>query len=215
MNTAVIGGLLAIPSLVASWQTRSTTSADWLLRSDKFLAIGRFSELSIPLPAVFVLALTAVLVWRYHRELILPWMLAASGLVLMNHQVVSGLQIENFHWSYVAGPCLSLLIGLLLTGWISDCRPDRAMAVVLIAGLCLVTAGWLRWAEAVRTREVVEILGIYREYRDQTAERSGGTAPGSRRGHRGRGIDGRLGGDSGTSATAGELLGHAQSVGGQ
>ena len=115
-----------------------------------------------------MLALTAVLVWRYHRELILPWMLAASGLVLMNHQVVSGLQIENFHWSYVAGPCLSLLIGLLLAGWISGCRALIVRWFMLfIAGLSLVTAGWLRWAEAVRTREVVEILGIYRDYRAQ------------------------------------------------
>ena len=33
--------------------------------------------------------------------------------------------------------------------------------------------GWLRWTEAVRTREVVEILGVYREYRDQRLQRSG------------------------------------------
>ena len=39
--------------------------------------------------------------------------------------------------------------------------------MVFIAGLSLVTAGWLRWAEAVRTTEVVEILGVYREYRAQ------------------------------------------------
>ncbi len=168
VNTALIGGLLAIPSLVASWHTRSTTSADWLLRSDKFLAIGHFSELSIPLPAVLLLAATAVFVWRLHRELVFLWTLAAAGLFLMNHQVVSGLQIENFHWSYVAGPSLSLLIGLLLAGWISDCRALIVRWLVLcIAGLCLVTAGCLRWAEAVRTREVVEILGVYCDYRGQ------------------------------------------------
>ena len=73
------------------------------------------------MPAIVLLAATACSSWRYHRELILPWSLAASGLFLMNHQVITGLQIENFHWSYVAGPCLSLLIGLLVAGWISAC----------------------------------------------------------------------------------------------
>ena len=66
------------------------------------------------MPAVVLLVVTAVVVWRFRRELILPWSMAAAGLVLMNHQIMTGLQLENFHWSYVAGPCLSLLIGLLL-----------------------------------------------------------------------------------------------------
>ena len=73
------------------------------------------------------------------------WSTAAAGLVLMNHQVMTGLQFENFHWSYVAGPCLSLLIGLLLANSLS--RLTGAFArwcVFLDSGLCLVTGGCLQ-----------------------------------------------------------------------
>jgi hypothetical protein len=174
LNSALIGGILGIPSLFASFRTRASTSVDWLHRSDKLLAIPRFSELSFPMPAVVLLMLTAVVVVRYRRELILTWSTAAAGLVLMNHQIMTGLQFENFHWSYVAGPCLSLLIGLLLANSLS--RLTGAFVrycVFLVSGLCLVTGGWLRSTEALQTKEVVEILGIYRDYRDQRLRNPG------------------------------------------
>jgi hypothetical protein len=167
LNTAAIGALIGMPSLVLVFDTWSSNSADWLARSDKFLAIGRFSELNVPLPATLLLLAAAVVV-RYRRELFLPWSLAASGIFLMNHQVLTGLQIENFHWSYIAGPCLSLLIGLMLADWIVRLRARfLRRSLLFVSVLCLVAGGWLRWAEAVRTKEVVEILGIYRDYRDQ------------------------------------------------
>jgi hypothetical protein len=168
VNTTWIGALLGVPGLVSSYLLRRSTAEDWLLRSDKFLAIDRFSELIVPRPAVLLLLLGALVVWRHHRELILTWSLAASGLLLMNHQIVTGLQIENFHWSYVCGPSLSLLIGLLLARWFGRVRgPSLFRALVIASGLGLGTGIWLRTVEAVRTKEVVEILGIYRDYRDQ------------------------------------------------
>ena len=166
--TALVGAFAGVPSLVASYHTRTSTSADWLLRSDKFMAIGRFSELNIPLPVLIMIAVIAVIVWIYRRDLILPWSLAVAGLVLMNQQIITGLQIENFHWSYVCGPCLSLLIGLISAGWFTNVRAKHVRrCLVVVSGLCLVTGFWLRWVEAVRTKEVVEILGIYRDYREQ------------------------------------------------
>ena len=83
LNSALIGGMLGIPSLIASFRTRASTSVDWLHRSDKLLAIPRFSELNFPMPAVVLLMLTAVVVVRYRRELILTWSTAAAGLVLI------------------------------------------------------------------------------------------------------------------------------------
>jgi hypothetical protein len=168
LNSALIGGFVAIPSLVASYRTQASTPVDWLHRSDKFLAIGRFTELSIPLPAVVLLVLTALIVARHRRELALIWSLALAGLVLMNHQVITALQLENFHWLYVAGPSLSLLVGLLVASPLSDCRATVVPGcVVVMSALCLVTGGWLRSIEAVKTKEVVEILEIYRAYREQ------------------------------------------------
>ena len=45
-------------------------------------------------------------------ELVYLWCAAGAGLVCTNHQVVTGLQIENFHW--IAG--LGLTLSVLLTG---------------------------------------------------------------------------------------------------
>ena len=95
LNTALIGAFAGVPSLVASYHTRASTSVDWLLRSDKFMVIGRFSELNLPMPALLLLVVTAIVVWRFRREPILPWSLAASPLVLANHQIITGLQIET------------------------------------------------------------------------------------------------------------------------
>jgi hypothetical protein len=124
-DTAWIGGLLGIPSLVSSYLVKRATAPDWLLRSDKFLAIDRFSELRFPKPAVLLLVIGLFVVWRHRRELILLWSLAASGLALMNHQLITRLQIENFHWAYVCGPSLSLLVGLLLIGGLSRVPRSR------------------------------------------------------------------------------------------
>ena len=88
------------------------------------------------------------------------------------------------------------------------------MAVLCVAGLCLRDGGiWLRWAEAIRTKEVVEILGIYRDYRDQRL-----SDPAAPRLDPGAVVAAEeLTADWAAIlervAAAGELLGHAQSVG--
>jgi hypothetical protein len=176
LHSGAIGGLLAVPTLCLSMQTWASASADWLHRSDKFLHIPHFAELILPLPAVILLALTILAVKRYRRELILTWSAAAAGLGLMNHQVVTGLQIENFHWVYVAGPCLSLLVVQLLAGAIpSRNKPFFVWPALFLSGMCLIVGIWLRGIEATRTKEVIEILSVFRDYREQRL-RDAGTA---------------------------------------
>jgi hypothetical protein len=164
VDAAWIGGLIGMPHVVFSYLMKRATSDDWLLRSDKFLRIDRFSELLIPKPAVVLLLVSLFVVWRHRRDLILLWSLAASGLALMNHQLITGLQVENFHWGYVCGPCLSLLVGLLLVNWLSG-RLGMAF-LILLSSLSVGVALWLRSVEAVRTREPVQILATYQAYRD-------------------------------------------------
>lgn len=173
-QTGWIGGLIGLPSLISGFLLKRTTLPDWLQRSDKFLPISRLSELLIPTGAIILLIVC--LLWvRYHRrDLIHLWSLAAAGILLANHQFLTGLQIENFHWLYVWGPSLSLLIILLVAGTLSGflahhrawMRP-AVCGIVVFCSLHLAAGVWLRVVEATQTREPREILETYQKYQAQ------------------------------------------------
>lgn len=168
-HTAWIGGLCGLPAVVGDVLARRSTLSDWLHRTDKFLPIGRFEELLLPKLTLVVLALGLVWVLRSRRDLIPVWALAAAGLGLTNHQVVTGLQIENFHWkAYVGDPVLELLLALLAAGWLvprlSRFRPS-AWAFGVVVAVYFASGLWLRGVEACRTAEPQELLGAYRAYR--------------------------------------------------
>src|SRR5262249_30897144 len=116
-------------------------------------------------------------------------------------------QIQNFHWFYVWGPCLSTILVLLAWGEVAG-RPARARLAVpaLLVGtlLCVAASAWLRWAEATRTRESLALIADCRAYRAQAA--GGGAALGPRA--RGGGPPGvrPLGGGAGDPPPAGLLL---------
>src|SRR5262249_13517915 len=128
---------------------RRSTPPDWLLRTDKFVPIGRFSELLIPKVSVLLAAVALVWAWRRRRDLLALVLMAVAGLALANHQMVTGLQIENFHWCYVWGPCLSLLLMLSLAGVpgaVGTQRAARALAWA-VGGLIVASAFVLRAVE--------------------------------------------------------------------
>lgn len=176
----LIGLLLGLPSIISNYLMTRDYPKDWMLRSDMFLPIPRFSEILIPRVGV-ALAVVA-LAWtllRRHDLLYLACMLAA-GLLLLNHQVITGLQIQNFHWTYVWGPCGSLLIVFL--GLQALQRPlDRLPALrLLLAAACLssIAAGtWLRVEEGRRSAETRDLMANYVRYRDQRLEPSAPSIP--------------------------------------
>ncbi|MBX6311807.1 MAG: hypothetical protein IRY99_02635 [Isosphaeraceae bacterium] len=168
-HTGWIGGLCGLPALINNALLRYSTSSDWLQRSDKFMPIGRFDELLLPKSALVLLLVGLVWVWLRRRELTYLWSLAFSGLFLLNQQVLTGLQIENFHWIYVYGPCLSLLLALLVAGeFLRADLPRPALAALWLLGAVHLADGfWLRAQEALRTRQTREILADFACYRQQ------------------------------------------------
>jgi hypothetical protein len=171
-----IGGLIGLPSVISDYLLKQKTASDWLERTDKFLPIGRFDELIAPRAMIVLLAVTLAWALVRRRDLIYVWALGAAGLLLTNHQVLTRLQIENFHWTYVWGPALSLFLVLAAAGELGDRtgwsrRAGRAVGVVAL--LMLGSGLWLRALEATRSRDCLVNALVLAEYE---AERPPGRA---------------------------------------
>jgi hypothetical protein len=168
--TGVIGVLIGLPSLVGDYLTKRSTSPDWLIRTDKFLPIPHLAELTLPKIAPLALLATLPLAWKYRRDLLHLWCLGLAGLLLVNHQVVTGLQIENFHFAaYVSHPCLTLLVVLGVALLIRQATRLRPAWPWLAAGLALYAALGLglRGVEGRASPDPRYLLATYRRYVDQ------------------------------------------------
>jgi hypothetical protein len=140
------------PAIVAGSVARAEAVAGWLERSDKFVPIGRTEALLFPKIALIFAVLTTLWVWRARRDLLPLVALVLAGLLLLNHQLLTGLQVENWHWQYAYGPILCALIVLLVGGHLERRWPEGAprsfvVALCLAVGLHLVSALWLRQHE--------------------------------------------------------------------
>jgi hypothetical protein len=165
-HVAWIGALVGLPAILSGMQAR----ADWLLRSDLFLPIPRTSELLFPKIALGTLALAGFWVLRRRRELLPAWTLAAAGLALVNHQLVTGLQIQNFHWSYVWGPLLSLtVVEIALVEGCPRATPRVRVALVTALAAFVLVGLRLRYVEATRTKQPREIAADLARWRDTPA----------------------------------------------
>ena len=171
-HTGWIGGLVGLPAIVANILIKRSYPSDWLERCDVFVAIGRLEHLLRPRVALSLLVLTGLwLAWLRRKDLIHLWTLAAAGLILTHHQVLTALEIQNMHWLwYVAGPALSLLLVLLVSGAALRYAPwPRLVALPLVAfcGLHLAIGFYLRATEATQNHLCVAILNDYQQYRAQ------------------------------------------------
>jgi len=167
-----IGLLLGSIPLVESIKLKQSAYSGWPQRSDLFVSIHHFSELGFPRWPILVLIVTALLIWRLRRsDLWFIWSIGAAGLVLLDNQIFTGLQMENFHWIYVWGPMLSLLVVLILAEFAN--RFDLASHTVVVNGLVIIlildagAALWLREQEATRTQESIELTEAANDYLSQ------------------------------------------------
>ena len=64
VHVAWIGALVGLPAVASRLYITATTSGDWLLRSDKFVAIDHFDELLVPRVALLLAAGSFVWLWR-------------------------------------------------------------------------------------------------------------------------------------------------------
>ena len=94
--------------------------------------------------------------------------MGCAGVVLFKHQVVTGLDVEIFHWIYVWGPCCSLLLLLVIVSLLQRLGNKARLAVSCFMVLCLTDlfAGLtLRAVEAVRARAGLYEVESYHNYR--------------------------------------------------
>ena len=165
-----IGGLIGLPIVVSDFLLKQSLPSvtDWLCRLHRYLTIGRFDEIHLQKDVVLVPVLGLAWVLLRQRDMIFVWALGAAGLLLENHQVLTRLQLENFHWTYVWGPAFSYLAVLAVAKEIGDRLKwsRRACVGFGVVGLAAFGVGlWIRWVEANGSETVATARAIT-AYRD-------------------------------------------------
>ena len=168
--TGVIGVLIGSYRLFYDMMLKRTTAPDWLVRSDKFVHVAPFTDLKPPIVASLVLVIGLVWIWTRRRDLIYVWAMGAVGVVLFKHHVLTGLNIENYHWLYVWGPCGSLLLLVLIVLLLPRRRPYAQLALGGLVIVCLADAALgvaLRAAESLQAKAGLELVTACHEYQLQ------------------------------------------------
>jgi hypothetical protein len=153
LATAMIGAPLGALRVYWDLLLKQSTAPDWLVRSDKFVPISRLADLKPPVVATLVVLVGFVWIWRRRRDALYLWAMACAGVILFKSHIVTGRDIENYHWFYVWGPCCSLLLLLLIV-----CLLPREGAWGKLTCLAVLTVALadgalglaLRWAESLK-----------------------------------------------------------------
>ncbi len=171
LATGSIGLVVGLPSLVSTYLLPATQNADWLARTDKFIQIGHLQELI--LPKIGPMLAMAAVVYAFVRQPRLRFLglHVLAGLALLNHQVITGLQIENFHYSYFWGPlCSALLVLIALDHMRQVPRGGLERRWVLgvigaVVALQFSTGFYLRLREVTDSQEAVQLNHELREFK--------------------------------------------------
>ena len=165
----VLGFIIGAPALFMSAALKKNSHPEALPRLDFFLPIDRFSEFLIPKAAIATIFLTWILLLklpnnRFPKNIFYyPAALALSALLLLNHQTLTGLQIQNFHYSYVYGPIgyISLLaIGARLL--ISLMGERKVIIGLALTSIITIPIGfYTRAIESNKTKESIALLDAY------------------------------------------------------
>jgi hypothetical protein len=171
-----IGGLIGLPAILSDFFWKLGRPDDWLIRIDKFIPIGRFDELVLPKDLPFFVVLGLALLVARRRELVFVWLLGLAGLMLENHQLITQIDLDNFHWEYVWGPAfcfLALMAGAAViesrTGW----SPGSCAAIGAVAALAFSVGLWIRAVQATRSFESMANARVIAAFRSEFP--SGGT----------------------------------------
>lgn len=155
-----IGSLVGLPAFLGGLALKRQGNDQWLQRFDHFVPIRHFDELMFPKVAIICLAVILLWLLRSRRELIFLWSICAAALLLTNQQILTGQQMENWHWHYAWGPTLWLLIVLLVMGAVRErgnwSRSIAAAGLGLLA-VIIATGLWMRGLEATRADESIQI----------------------------------------------------------
>jgi hypothetical protein len=165
LTVGAIALVIGMPSLISTVHAGAHAHPDWRLRAEKLMPIGHFQELLIPRAACAIAIGSALWIWKCRSARKAAPLLAMliAGLLLTNHQIVTGLQLENFHWDYAWGPCAWLLAIVMLTCCLSTAR-WFAPAMLFLSALFVALALWMRALEATRSAESILLTSQYRAF---------------------------------------------------
>ena len=162
----VVGAVLATPAVVVAAQIKANTPPDWFVRTDHFAPVGRFDLAYLIVPRLLILEWVAAawVVFRTRRDLLYLWACTGAGLLLVNQHVITGFNLEDFHWSYAYGTAFSLLLTLLALPWLARLGGWRWIAPLVVAVQLAIGFG-LRAVEAIDSKESNYYLDMLAEWR--------------------------------------------------
>lgn len=170
LKIAAVGIAIGIPKIIGDFLIQKASAPDWAIRSDKFLPIGHFDELMISKGAVALFVVVAVFAWRVRQDLKPVLLSAVAGFLLVNNQIVTGLQIENFHWLYFYGPALSFLaiVGFCCLASYRVSSKQLLLATGTVFVLLISLSGlWLRQIECFHSKMPQQIAKARAEFLEQ------------------------------------------------
>ena len=161
-----VGLAVAAPALIAGMRIKAATPIDWLHRTDKFIPVGRFDPARLLLPKALIAEwlIAGWVVFRTRREWLYLWTYVGAGLLLANHHIISGFDLENFHWTFAYGTAFSLLLALLFRRWAESWTWFGIVGAIALAVQIVLGLG-LRGLEAWKTSETVAYRSLRARWR--------------------------------------------------
>ena len=169
-HTGWIGLVVGTPELATMLFATQGHGSDWMARVDYFLPIPRLSEHGHFLFSAILVVVTFIIVRWFSPRLLYLWCLCAAGLVMIHQQLVTGLQLQNWHWAYLFSSCMTLLVLLLTVAALQHSGSwGRAAGKILVLAVILNAAAgiYLRIAEAIWTKETQRFSDAYADYEKQ------------------------------------------------
>jgi hypothetical protein len=164
----VIGILVAAPAVIMGAWVKGHTSADWLLRTNKFVSVDRFDRAHFLFPRVLMAQwlITTWFVFAKRRDLLYLWLFTGVALILLNQHLITGLDVENFHWSYAYGVSFSLLISLLVLPLLKRI-PQWKLVMATVVVLHVLVGFGLRGLETTRSAETNQYRSLLADWKEE------------------------------------------------
>jgi hypothetical protein len=170
LQIGCIGAVLGSPAVIGQFSRRRSISPDWLVRTDFFLHVPRFSEIEIPKILTLTLIVAGVWVWFRRRDLLFPFLVSVSSWALLNHHVVTGVLMQNRHFHYVATSMMLLIVLAALAELVSRLSQRSRLAGVTVAATVLAyfaTGLWIRAVDARHGVTAAQLANNYARYKEQ------------------------------------------------
>jgi hypothetical protein len=105
-------------------------------------------------------------IFRRRPDLIYLWTCTGASLLLVNQHILTGFDLENFHWWQPMGASFSLLLALLVLPWMARLPGWHRIAIGLVA-VQLALGFWLRTVETTRSAETNAYRMMLNDWRSQ------------------------------------------------